>query len=131
MNTKKTTGTPEQLAAMSSTLFFNICEEWKLSDSYLSKFLEISPLKLKSLKRKSAYFSESQMLKVGMVLKLYNNITKLVGETKESKGSKTRSFLYSEYEEVTGGTLIDKLNQPGGLQIVVDFVDSISYAINE
>lgn len=122
---RTTTGSAEQLAAMASTLFFNISDEWRLTDSYLSKFLNVSPLKLKSLRRKSAYFTEEQMLKVGVVLKLYNNITKLVGETKESKGTKSREFVHKAYEELSGGTLMEIMNQPHRLQNVVDFVETL------
>lgn len=120
-------GSPEQLAAMAATLFFNITKEWELSDSYLVRFLEVSPLKLKSLQRKSAYFNEGQMVKVGTLLKIYNAVTDLVGETKESKGKKTKAFMYKSVEEVHGGILVQVMNQPGGLQKVVDFVETLVY----
>lgn len=87
------TSTPEQLACATAKLFFNVCNEWGFLDSEIAKMLNVTHIKLKSLRRMSAYFNEQQMIVAGLLLTVYNDLSLVLKETVADKGKRSKRWL--------------------------------------
>lgn len=90
--------TPEQLATMTSKLFFNICNEWQFTDNDIAKMLNASVLKIKSLRRMSAYFNEQQMLIAVAFLSIYNDLALVLEEKVTEKGKRSKEWINTPCE---------------------------------
>lgn len=116
--------TPEQLASTVARMFFNIIKQWGFSDASVSKMLNASPLKVKSLQRFSAYFTEEQMIIAGAFLTVYNDLTLVLKEKVAEKGARSRLWMNTKIE---GGKTPKEmiLESTNGIQQVRDIVKAL------